>query len=82
MKIEDNSLKSITSTDSTICSLKCWSFNARSIVNKRLDLLAKLTALSPDVIMVTETPITNYLITFLYRLDRNHHGDDILIAVH
>lgn len=58
-------------------------------VNKRFDLLAKLSALSPDIIMVTETYLdseiadceivpANYT---LYRQDRNRHGGGVLIAV-
>jgi len=48
-------MTSITSVNSTICSLTCWWFKARSVVNKKLDLLAKLTALSLDDVMITET---------------------------
>ena len=85
----DNSLTSITSAVSTMRSLTSWCFNARSVVNKKLELFAKLTALSPDVVMITETylddTITNCEIVpanyTLYRLDRNRHGSGVLIAV-
>ena len=54
IKYEDNSLASFTSVNSTMRPLTCWCFNARSVVNKKLGLFAKLTALSSDVVMVTE----------------------------
>jgi len=36
-------------------SLSCICLNARSIVTKRLDFLAYVYALQPDVVAVTET---------------------------
>ena len=87
--LEDSSFVSFSTSNPTVRSLTCWCFNARSIVNKRLDFLAKISALSPDVIMITETYLDtsitdneifppNYTV---FRLDRNRHGGDILIAV-
>ena len=85
----DCSITSLPSPDSTVRSLTCWCFNARSIVNKRLDLLAKISALSPDVVMITETYLDNTIADSeilppnytVFRLDRNRHGGGILIAV-
>jgi len=79
----------IKSSEPLSRSLTCWSFNARSIVNKSLDLFAKLSSLSPDIVMITETyldsSITNSEIFpsnyNVYRLDRNRHGGGVLIAI-
>ena len=69
--------------------LLCTCFNARSIVNKRLDLYAMINATAPDVVVITETFLDcsimnseifpqNYC---LFRRDRNRHGGGVLIAV-
>lgn len=39
---------------SLIRSLSCLCFNARSIINKRLDLFAVFSESSPDVVVITE----------------------------
>jgi len=59
VNIENNSIMSFFPAVSPLRTLKCWCFNARSIVNKRFDLLGKLSALSPDIIMITETHLDN-----------------------
>ena len=70
-------------------SLTCWCFNARSIVNKKLDLFAKLSVSTPGIVMITETYLDSTIATSeifpsnytVYRLDRNRHGGGVLIAV-
>ena len=80
---------SLPLSSSTVRHLTCWCFNSRSIVNKRLDLFAKVSAMSPDVIMITETYLDNTITDgeilppnyTIFRLDRNRHGGGVLIAV-
>jgi len=45
----------ILSSGGNIRSLICWCLNARSVVNKRFDLFAKLSSLYPAIVMITET---------------------------
>ena len=69
--------------------LLCTCFNARSIVNKQLDLYAMLTASAPDVVVITETFLDCSIVDgevfpqnyCLFRRDRNRHGGGVLIAV-
>ena len=78
-----------TSSASLHQPLLCTCFNARSIVNKQLDLHAMIVATTPDVIVITET-FLDYTIMdgkifpqeySVFRRDRNRHGGGILIAV-
>jgi len=72
-----------------LCSLTFWCFNVHSIVNKRLDFLAKLSTLTPGIVLITETYLDNTITDSeifppnytVHRLDRNRHGGGVLIAV-
>ena len=70
--------------------LNCVCMNARSIVSKKLDLLAYITAHAYDIIAVTETFLDNTIIAnfefappsyVVFHHDHDRHGGDVLILV-
>ena len=62
--------------------------NACCVVNKRLNLFAKLSSLNPGIVMITETYLDetindNEIFPSIYtvnRLDRNCHEGSVLVA--
>ena len=69
-------------------SVSCLCFNARSVVNKRLDLLAMLSESSSDIV-ITETFLDDSIVDSeiipenysVFRRDRNRHGGGVLVAI-
>ena len=70
--------------------LKCRSLNARSIVNKTLDLNALLYAEKLDILAITETflspdifdhEIVHNSLYSVFRRDRNRHGGGVMLLV-
>ena len=69
--------------------LLCTCFNARSVMNKQLDLYAMINTTSPDVIVITETFLDCSILDgevipqgyLVFRCDRNRHGRGVLIVV-
>ena len=67
-------------------ALRISSFNARSIVNKRLDLQAYVTLVNPDIIAITETWLHNNIDDNellpnsynIHRKDRESRGGGVL----
>ena len=67
----------------------CVCMNVRSIISKKLDLLAYVTAHSYDLIAVTETFLDGNIANsefsspsyVVFRHDRNRHGGGVLILV-
>ena len=80
--------------DTQLCSdtplLHCLYLNARSILNKRLDLTAYLASHNPDIVAITETfldsTVPSYFISpstySMFRKDRSRHGGGVLLLVH
>lgn len=70
-------------------ALRISSFNARSIVNKRLDLQAHVTLVNADFIAITETWLHNNIdynellpdSYNIHRKDRESRGGGVLLAV-
>ena len=70
-------------------ALRKSSFNARSIVNRHLDLQAYVTLVNPDFIAITETWLDNNIddnellpnCYNIYRKDRESRGGGVLLAV-
>ena len=70
--------------------LNCCSLNARSVVNKSLDLQAYLQCNSLDLLAVTETFLSSEILDgevidhgyTVHRRDRDRHGGGVLLIVH
>ena len=71
-------------------NISCYLYNARSIMNKRDDLSALLTAHCPDVVAITETFLEDEIgdVEIIenspytaFRHDRNRHGGGVMILV-
>ena len=67
--------------------LKCLSINARSIVNKTIDLKAMLNSDDIGMVAITETILDNTILDielvdtnyyFVFRKDRNRHGGGVM----
>lgn len=84
--ILDISISTIVKLHSRSLSYIC--LNARSIVNKRLDLMAMLSRLSPDIV-IAETFLDESILNgelfpvdyTVFRRDQTRHGGGVLIAI-
>ncbi len=69
--------------------LSCSLMNARSIVNKILDLNVFLVTVKPDVVAITESFLDGSILDsevvddsfLIFRKDRNRHGGGVMILV-
>ena len=91
--LSSNSALSTSTNSSTmnnkINSIKCQSLNARSVMNKRTDMLALLRSQSLNILAVTETFLDEDILDSeliddnftIFRRDRNRHGGGVMLVV-